>query len=417
MAETKSEITPEYLVDPYNQYMKLIPEIEFYDEPIEELSVSALSKFKNEDGSFTKSFDALLSASEALEELFIVSSIAYYESDNGGIPAVQIRMIDGQGKTLYYSPVYEIGHSREFYRREWRVIPLLSSDAKIRFSFIIPEGVRLYIRSIKIKSNYGFRERDIGIRFHGHGGCVNAYGMQLTAEAGFTSCITIPKFTKDGIGVCMHDDTTVIQELLYDDGTRIEEGSENDRPLCEFTYEELMQFSASWRKRSSVFAGIRVPTMEEYFRICSHTGMQPIFSVHPKLTKEQWLYVRELLIKYNLLEHFWVKSSQVETQKLCNEVFGTDIAGRILILGARNLADPAELVREMELDIKKHNVVVEYFCHAVTEARIKTAKAEGFKVSIAAMSGGASGPHMQTLIDLGVTEFTLDHHMSMGLSW
>jgi hypothetical protein len=215
----------------------------------------------------------------------------------------------------------------------------------------------------------------------------------------------------------MHDDTTIIQELLYDDGKRIEEGSENDRPLCEFTYEELMQFSASWRKRSPVFAGIRVPTMEEYFRICSHTGMQPIFSVHPKLTKEQWLYVRELLIKYNLLEHFWVKSSQVETQRLCNEVFGTDIAGRILIFGAKNLRDPAECAREMELDIKKNNVVVEYFTHSVTEAKIKTAKAEGFKVSVAAMSGGASGPHMQRLIDLGVTEFTLDHHMSMGLSW
>ena len=412
-----SEYSKELMVDPFESYMQLIPKIVYHDEPISELSLAALSKFADADGAFTKSFDAVLDSSDKLEELFIVSSIAYYESESGDFPAVQVRMLDESGNTLYYSPVYEIGHSREFYRREWRVIPTFNDKCKVRFSFIIPEGVRLYIRSIRIKTNYGFRERDFGIRYHGHGGCVNAYGMQLTAEAGFTSCITIPKFTKDGIGVCMHDDTTIIKELLYDDGTRIEEGSENDRPLCEFTYEELMQFSAFYRNRSPIFAGIRVPTMEEYFRICSHTGMQPIFSVHPQLTKEQWLYVRELLIKYNLLEHFWVKSGQIETQKLCNDVFGTDIAGRILIFGAKNLADPAELAREMGLDMKKHNVVVEYFNHLVTEAKIKTAKAEGFKVSIAAMKGGASGPHMQRLIDLGVTEFTLDHHMSMGLSW
>ena len=110
---------------------------------------------------------------------------------------MQIRIIDDAGQTLYYSPVYEIGHPREFYRREWRIMPTFNRYNRVRFSFIIPEGVRLYVKNIKIKQNYGWRERDIGIRYHGHGGCTNAFGMQLTAEAGFTSCITIPKFTKD----------------------------------------------------------------------------------------------------------------------------------------------------------------------------------------------------------------------------
>ena len=164
-------------------------------------------------------------------------------------------------------------------------MPTFNRYTTVRLSFIIPEGVRLYVRSISAKPNYGFRERDIGIRYHGHGGCTNLFGMQLTAEAGFTSCITIPKFTKDGIGVCMHDDETVINELSFDDGTQAESGSRFDKPVSEYTYDELMQFSASWRKRSDIFSGIRIPTMDEYFRVCSMTGMQPIFSVHPELTR------------------------------------------------------------------------------------------------------------------------------------
>ena len=411
------ELSTEKLIDPFSEYMTLNPTVEFFDVAIDELSVEGLLRFANKDGSFTKSFDAVLKNCEKISELFIISSTAYYESDNGKIPAVQARIIDDSGKTLYYSPVYEIGHRREFYRKEWRIMPAFNRYSSLRLSFIIPDGVRLYIRNIKLKQNYGFRERDIGIRYHGHGGCTNAFGMQLTAEAGFTSCITIPKFTKDGIGVCMHDDDSIIRELSFDDGSKVEAGGPLDKPVSEFTYDELMEFSASWRNRSDIFAGIRIPTMDEYFRICSMTGMQPIFSVHPALTKDQWLYVRELLIKYRLLEHFWVKSGTVETQKICNEVFGTEIAGRILIQGASKDWDPKELAEEMELDAKRNNVVIEFFGFAATEKKIVTAKNEGFLVSIAAMKGGISGPHMMHMIDLGVTEFTLDHHLSMGLDW
>jgi hypothetical protein len=63
--------------------------------------------------------------------------------------------------------------------------------------------------------------------------------------------------------------------------------------------------------------------------------------------------------------------------------------------------------------IRSGDDLVEIVSNSVLEA----AKDEGFDVSIAAMRGGISGPCMQHLIDLGVTEFTLDHHCSMGLSW
>ena len=411
------ELSCQRLVDQFGSYMDSAPSVRDFDTAtIDGLSVNALSHFANDDGSFTRSFSVCLKECDLADEFFIVSSMARYESENGDFPAVQIRIVNDNDETIYYSPVYEIGYLNQIYRREWRVAPTIGHYTTLKLSFIIPEGVRLHIQGIKVKHNYGYRERDIGIRYHGHGGFVNAFGMQLTAEAGFTSCITVPKFTKDGIGVCMHDDT-VRTELTMNDGKAIVEGSPEDKLVWEFTYGELMKFCASWRKRSSIFADIRVPTMEEYFRICSMTGMQPVFSVHPELTEDEWHYVKRLLVKYRLLEHFWVKSSSPSVQKLCNEVFGNEIAGRILIQGAAQDWDPAERVKELEIDTERQTTVVEFFAHAATEKKIVTAKEQGYLVSIAAMKGGISGPHMMRLIDLGVTEFTLDHHMSMGLAW
>lgn len=410
------ELSTERLVDPFKDYMTAECTAQFDKAEIDGLSRDALSPFASEDGSFARSFSVEFKGSEITEDFFIISSVAQYESENGDFPAVQTRIVDKEGETIYYSPVYEIGYRGQIYRREWRITPTIAHYNTVKLDFIIPEGVRLYIQSIKIKPNYGYRERDIGIRYHGHGGFVNALGMQLTAEAGFTSCITVPKFTKDGVGVCVHDDT-VRTELSMDDGSPIEEGSALDKNVWDFTYDELMQFCASWRKRSSIFAGVRVPTMEEYFRICSMTGMQPVFSVHPELTEDEWRCVRELLVKYRLLEHFWVKSSSPGVHKICNRVFGNEIAGRILIQGAAQDWDPAQRVKELEIDTEKQTTVIEFFAHAATEKKIVTAKEEGYLVSVAAMKGGISGPHMMHLIDLGVTEFTLDHHMSMGLAW
>jgi len=145
--------------------------------------------------------------------------------------------------------------------------------------------------------------------------------------------------------------------------------------------------------------------------------MQPIFSVHPILNREQWLYVREHLEKYRLLEHFWIKSSRPENNLVCAEVFGEDIAGYIFIQGARDSWDPDERVKACGLDKNRHNIVVEYFNFAATEEKIRLAREEGYPVSIACMKGGNSGIFMQEMIDLGVSEFTLDHHCSMGLDW
>lgn len=409
------------MYDPFGEYMDRSPKITFFDTPVGAVSPAEFQRFADADGIFRKSFDATVQ-SELFDEAWVLSTLAMYESADGKIPAVQVRLIDADGKTLYYAPVYEIGSKVDYRRREWRIPPTIDRYDTVRISFIIPDGVQLILRDIRVKRNSRMRAEDIGVRYHGHaafpgyGPGNSLFGFHMTAEIGYASVITIPKFTKDGVGVCFHDDDSVRRTMLRDDGSIINEGDPDDKPVCEFTYDEILKYDIGGKK-NAIFRGMRIPTMEDFFRSCSMTGMQPIFSVHPALTREEWLYTRALLEKYRLLEHFWIKMNSPEATRIAVDVFGDDIAGYILIQGAVQDWSMAQRAAECGLDRVKHNVVAEFFLHTITKEKIQRARAEGFPVSIAAMKGGASGVYMQELIDLGVSEFTLDHHCSMGLDW
>lgn len=414
--------------DLYQPYMTRTPEVVFQDVNIPVLSRESLSPFADTDGAFTKGFDVALKDPSGVGEQWILSSLAKYESETDAIPTIQVRLIDTNGMTLYYSPVYEIGHRREFYRKEWRIPPTIGRFDRVRISIMIPEGVRLFLQEIRPKQSQRLRAGDYGVRYHAHAG-IPGYApnntvpsFQATAELGFTSCITIPKFTKDGVGVCFHDDDTIRHEVCYPDGSLIEEGSPDDKPVSEFTYEELLRFDAGIPQfQDPLYAGTKVPTLEEFFRICSMTGMDPIFSVHPGLPKEQWEQVRVLLEKYRLLDRLWLKSNSLARLGTAIEVFNDSIAGYILLQGVKENWDPIEHAAELGLDPKRHRLVVEFFYiqgfENNIEDKIRNARAEGFPVSLACMRGGISGVAMQKAIDLGVSEFTLDYHCSMGLCW
>ena len=375
--------------DTYEYLNTKDPEFSCKTFKITELNADKLlSSVAGRNGALTESFSATVTGHSLFEETWILSTTAKYETVSGEIPVVQVRITDEAGNTLYYSPVYEIGHTRAFYRREWRIPPTIEYYQTIQLTFIIPKGVTLYLREIKGKRNSYVYKKSFGILHHGHAGFPSyassntAFSFQMAAEMGFSSCITIPKFTKDGVGVCFHDDGSIRKKVRYEDGSKIEEGSP-----------------------------------DEYFKICASTGMKPIFSVHPGLSIPEWEKVRLMLEKYKLLDQFWIKTGSISRQKNALEVFGNDIGGHILIQGVKSSWDPAEQAKECGFDRNKQKVVIEYFYLGATEEKIRLAKNEGFDVSIATTRGGFSGPDMRKLIGMGVTEFTSDHHCSMGLDW
>ena len=106
------------MTDIFGYLMNKTPEVEFNDVHVEDFDMETLSRFADKDGIFTQSFDIAVKGNKRFSEVFIISSISRYESENGQIPAAQIRIINAKGETFYYSPVYEIGSDREFYRKD-----------------------------------------------------------------------------------------------------------------------------------------------------------------------------------------------------------------------------------------------------------------------------------------------------------
>lgn len=383
----------------------------------------ALKDKEREPCVFKGAFSIEIAGEAFLENVWILKCSASHDGKSTALlPTVQIKLVSESGSVLYYAPPYEIGAFGEYVTREWRVPPIRGNYDRVKLEFAIPPGVSLYISDMINMENVASTRDDGEVRYHAHQG-FSGYTAASTADSfeqagilGYESCITIPKFTKDGVGVCFHDDDTIRKKMRYSDGSTIPAGSADDRKVSEFTYEELLQFDMGVKK-SKLYAGQKIATLDEFFRICAKYDMDPIFSVHPDLTRDQWLYVKDLLVKHGLLHKFWVKTGRPSTQRITAEVFDDDIAGYIMIQGQSSTWDPLTQAKSCGFDLNRHKVIMEYFYAAITPEKILTAKTEGFKISVATTGEGISGKEIRRLQSLGVTEFTIDHHCSMNLNW
>lgn len=394
------------------------------------ITIDEIKPYADVNGAYTTSFSVTTQPLDFMKNPWVISCLAYYESTTGERPTIQFKLVDMQANELYYSMPYVIGSDKEHYRKEWRIPASREHYNRVKIIFDIPVGVTLYIKDFTRKETGRFRSGDIGVRYHAHQGFSGLTASSTidsfisASEVGFASCVTIPKFTSDGVGVCFHDDDTIRKEVRYADGSTIASGSVDDKAVSEFTYEELMRFDKGVKK-SAIYAGQKIATIDDFFRICSMTGMSPIFSVHgtPQFYQsgdgvKNFNAIRKLAEKWRVLDKLWIKSGDPNVQKASLSVFGTDIGGYIMIQGASSTWDIVNQASLCGFDFSKHKVVMEYFYSAITEEKIQNAIDSGFyAVSVATTDDGISGEEMTRLIELGVTEFTIDHHCSMGLNW
>ena len=389
------------------------------------------------NGIFTHSFDVIIDPKNGADRPTIITCKGEFRGEIGeAYPSIQLRLINDDDKTLYYSPVYRIADKNRITEKQWRA-PLCQNEYnRIKISVIIPEGAELLIEDFYSGPDSGLPADDSGILFHAHQGfyglcgASTLYSFKMAGEMGYRSCITIPKFTSDGVCVCFHDDSTIRQLLRYPDGSRIEEGSEDDKPISGFTYNELMRFDAGIKK-NKIFAAEKVPTLEQFFSVCSQYGMAPVLSIHSGLDWwgdkgiARFACIRELAEKAGVLDQLRIKTGSYEVQRAARIVFDHDIAGYILLQGQSSVWDPLYVAKESgfvafdatSMDESDYFVVMEYFYAAATDEKIRLALDEGFPVSIATTGNGISGPELERLINMGITEFSIDHHCSMGLNW
>lgn len=479
--ENWSDMKTELVLDFMRE--RLVQQEEGRKASVSAIDETQLAQFANRSGAFTSDFTINIDLTEAIDsdlidvynENNILTSKAQFVSLNGEYPTIRYYLVS-QGQMIFYlSMPYMIGDENKLTTREWRVPNIPSDDYKtLQIEFVIPDGVALYIDelSYRVETEDDLiaidEEYENEIQFHAHSGFYKyapantASSFRMAGEVGFKSLITIPKFTaptKDnplGVGVCFHDDATVRHILRYKDDYKqngsdiIQEGSADDKPIDQFTYEDLQtRFHTGQGK--SFYKNEPIATLEEFFDICDDYEMAPVFSVHPALSPEQWDYVKRLLLDQTkdyktgtqtvyldgepvqstwIYDHFQVKFGALRSENADGygledavDAFGTTIGGYILIRSASSSTDLYTIAQGVGLVDKTTGkpldmVSVEFFHVAKNlEDKIALARERGFKTISIAPNSGFSGQEFRRLMALGVNSFTVDYHCSMGLNW
>ncbi len=344
----------------------------------------------------------------------IVNALARYE---GSAPHINFELYEASDeKCLYKSHGYKIGNDKGFERKAWRVPPMIWPDMRVKIIVKIPEDSVLLVKNFDADFGAPAERSLVGPRFNSHLGLIGYIpdntmeAFTMAADVGYCACIVVPKVTKDGVFVCIHDDT--INRTGRDkDGNKL---PEEPMYVKDMTYEELLEYDFAIRKHP-VFKGTKIPLLEDFFKLCAKTGMRPMFSTHPALTKEQWEQVKLMLENYKLLPHFHIKGG-MEVLPGAYEVFGDEIEGYTVDV-QRLYPDTIERMTALGIDQTKCRAVIEIRKKNINEEDVAKVKAAGFSLAAWDMPHSCNFAEYEKLMEMGVNEFTEDYHCSMGLNY
>ena len=285
----------------------------------------------NNDYVFTETFSISLTNKNA--QCMKITCDSYYEGENR--PYINY-IIPNYFKSLDY----EIESNTNYSIQEWRVPPMNPTNPTCIITVNIPEGSSLHVRdfhNVYDDTKYPYVS---GVRLNSHFGLriVDSYAQNIiptwimAAKCGYTSLITVPQLTKNGKIVCTHNES--IKALAYkSDYTKLTE----DKWIKDMRYGDIETYdstkvydigdrvintisgvtkyyrcnknnttgkwaSSKWDEidimatdeindqsldlKNYSFGGLgyykgeRIPTIEEFFEVCSRTGMTPMFSAH-----------------------------------------------------------------------------------------------------------------------------------------
>ena len=358
--------------------------------------------------SFEVRADALTDAS--LPTVFTLDSLWTGEK----APEIHFQLSD-----IFDSLTYDFGGKDEYRRNEWRVPPFVDPEAVLTVSVTVPEGTTLTIRSFGCASCFVRPVWEGGVRLNAHLGFWGfapentMAAVTYAAACGYPACIVVPKVTKDGVFVCIHDDS--VNRTGHDaDGKT---AGDEHLFIRDMTFAELRTWEFGSFKHK-VWKDEKILLLSDFFKLCARTGMRPMFSTHPALTREQWLEVRKMLIDCDLLSKLNIKSFDPEVLRLANEVLGTEIEGYTLDVGPWNNARDTcvEIMDGIGFDKAKSRVGIELYPAAMTPERCKMIHDAGYFASVWDLSHSHAA-EFRKFIDMGVTEFTDDYNCSYGLNW
>ena len=361
-----------------------------------------------------KSGFSLVSEERIFSGCELIEALSLYVGEQAPLISFSLTA-EGESEPFYTSHSYAIGKREEYTRQSWRIPPRFLPKMTLSVDVEIPSGTLLYIKDFGRAPSEGAGAISAGVRHNAH---LGFWGMapdntmpafELAAASGFQYCIVVPKVTRDGVLVCIHDDT--INRTARD-----ENGEPPSEPIyvCDKTYAELSEWEYGSYK-SSIYKGTRLPLLSDFFDLCVRTGMAPMFSTHPALTLEKWREVKDMLARRGLLKSFHIKSFDPEVLKDAYSVFGAEIDGYTYDIGGWKDTS-IETLLNTGIDIKACRVGIEVQFDSYTEEIAADIRSIGAFAS-AWNIGRRNFAEYERLISLGVTEFTEDYHCSMGLNY
>lgn len=320
---------------------------------------------------------------------------------------------------IYESMEYSFKNEKFPTLSQWRIPPFIGNSDRLVIEINISEDTELHIASFEYANDIPTPHWDGGIRLNAHLGFWGIApnntmpAFELAAICGYPACIVVPKTTKDGKLVCIHDDT--INKTARD-----KDGNQPTDPIYvwDLTLDELREYEyGSYKHR--IWKGTEIPLLDDFFALCAKTGMRPMFSTHPGLSREKWLEVKAMLTGYGILEKFHIKSFETDVLKLAWEIFGTEIEGYTYDVRAKKAEEVVPLIAELDeigFDLDKVRVGLEIPSYSVTSEKAEYIINKGY-FSAAWKILNMPSDEYNRLIEMGVTEFTDDYNCSYGLNW
>ena len=140
--------------------------------------------------------------------------------------------------------------------------------------------------------------------------------------------------------------------------------------------------------------------------------MRPMFSTHPELSRDNWLEVKEMLKRYELLPYFHVKAPDRHTLCGAFEVLGTEIDGYTLDVQQMK-EDTIERLLKTGIDPTRSRVGIEVRLKNLQDEDAARIRAAGMFAAAWDIPRSDFDAVYGRLIALGVTEFTEDHHLPL----
>lgn len=296
--------------------------------------------------------------------------------------------------------------------QQMRIPPMLNGMDGF-FMISVPNGTTLTFKNIAFNNDYQSWKEDVGIRLNSHLGFLRyapeqtLISFEMAALMGYNACIVNPIKTSDGVWMCYHED----KAYLSADGTNDNKIALTGSQFNAKSYAEIRQYSVIPYKSMQTYWGNHpIPTLDEFFQVCTRTKMRPMFSVHPDLSNDDWQQVRKMLIKRNLLNSLTIKVFGDESLQTAYTNMGKDVKGYVYITYLTTKDEAVQLINKLNTSFaESHGILgVEIGSEsAQTEEIIGLFIEAGYPVTVGTYNPIDTSVYKR-LMSYGVTEFTDD---------